>query len=547
MTEYEELLLLRLLVEKQKNELAQNAKTIEQNIKIIEQQNIRIENMVQALLHANKKLFGASSEASKQLDGQMNLFETTLELAKELFNEQKKITVSGYTKTPRQPGVRAEMLAGLPKEIEEYIINPDENCSICGGKLKVIGKKLIRTEVEFIPSRIKVIQIVQQVAKCMGCGTDGSENPKDHFQKATIPTSVLSHSIATASLVAQVIYQKFLMGMPLNRQEKDWYRMGLVLPRGNMANWVIRCSEDWMKPIYDRIHTELLKCEILHMDETRIQCNKEEGKKASSNSFMWIMRSGASENITAAFFHYSRTRSGDVAKALLDGYHNYLTTDAYIGYEKATGIKRNLCWAHTRRYMIESIPLDSSGKEIPGSKGAEGKEFINLLFKLEEEMKELTYEEKKAKRQVASRAILDAFWSWIEETAVLSTTNEKLTKALTYATNQRKYLETFLEDGRLPISNNLCEASIRPFATARRAWLFADTPKGATANAVMYTIVESAKANDLNVYEYLKFLLTVMPDTDFNNHPDLIDNYLPWSKELPEECRLTKKVKKHFL
>jgi len=196
--------------------------------------------------------------------------------------------------------------------------------------------------------------------------------------------------------------------------------------------------------------------------------------------------------------------------------------------------------------MIESIPLDNSGKEIPGSKGAEGKEFINLLFKLEEEIKELTYEEKKVKRQVASRAILDAFWSWVEETATLSTTNEKLTKALTYATNQKKYLETFLEDGRLPISNNLCEANIKPFATARRSWLFADTPKGATANAVMYTIVESAKANDLNVYEYLKFLLTVIPDTDFNHHPDRIDSYLPWSKELPEECRLTKKVKKHF-
>lgn len=556
MTEHEELLMLRSIAEKLKEELAAKDETIEgqkfqienqktqiENQRIhIEKQKIQIENMVQALLHARKSLFGVSSEVTSR--GQMSLFETTQELAKELFKEQKKITVPRYERTARQPGVRAEMLAGLPKEIEEFIISPEETCSICNNELKIIGKKLIRTEVEFIPAKLKVKQIVQQVAKCTKCGTAESENPKDHFQKAAVPNSVLPHSIATSSLVAQVMYQKFAMGIPFNRQEKDWYRLGLVLPRANMANWTIRCSEDWLTPIYDRIHEKLLKCEVLHMDETRIQCNKEEGKKASSDSFMWVIRSAACENIQAAYFYYSRSRSGEIAKQLLSGFHGYLTTDAYAGYEKAENIKRNLCWAHVRRYLIESIPLDNKGKEIPGSKGAEGREFINLLFKLEEEMSDLTYDKKREKRQEASRAILDAFWSWIEETSNLFTTNEKLTKALTYATNQRKYLETFLEDGRLPISNNLCEANIKPYATARRAWLFADTPKGATANAVLYTLVESAKANDLDVYEYLKYLLQEMPNRDVNNHPEILDQFLPWSVELPEECRLTHRHKK---
>ena len=546
MTEHEELLMLRALVEKQKEKLAVKDETIEKQKVQIEKQKIQIENMIQALLHARKKLFGPSSEISRQMDIQMNLFETTQELAKELFHEQKKITIPSYTRIARQPGVRAEMLANLPKEIEEYIINPEEKCIKCNGELKVIGKKVLRTEVEFIPAKLKVKQIVQQVAKCSECGKEGSENPKDHFQKATVPTPVLPHSIATASLVAQVMYQKFAMGIPFNRQEKDWYRIGLVLSRSNMANWTIRCSEEWLTPIYNRIHEALLNCEVLHMDETRIQCNKEEGKKASSDSFMWVMRSAACENIKAAFFYYSRTRSGEVAKQLLSGFHGYLTTDAYIGYEKADNIKRNLCWAHCRRYFIESIPLDNKGKEIPGSKGAEGREFINLLFKLEDEMKELSYEEKKEKRQEASQAILDAFWSWVEEVSALSTTNENLTKALTYAKNQKKYLETFLEDGRLPISNNLCEANIKPYATARRSWLFADTPKGATANAILYTLIESAKANDLDVYEYLKYILGSMPDTNFNADPELLDKYLPWSNELPEECRLNHKHKKCF-
>lgn len=539
MTEQEELLMLRALVAKQKEEL-------EQKDRMIEQQNIRIENMIQALLHARQKLFGKSTEVTEQIPGQMNLFSTTQDLAKELFHEQKKITVPSHQRSARQPGVRAEILAALPREVDEYIINPEETCSVCGGKLKVIGKRLIRTEVEFIPAKLKVVQIVQQIAKCTECGTGKNNNPKDHFQKAAIPSSVLPHSIATASLVAQIMYQKFVMGTPLSRQEKDWYRLGLVLPRSNMAHWVIRCSEEWLTPIYNRIHSELMKCDCLHMDETRIQCNKEEGRKASTDSFMWVIRSGASEDITASYFHYSPSRSSKVAQKLLTEFKGYLTTDAYIAYDKVDNIKRNLCWAHVRRYMIESIPLDSRGKEIPGSKGAEGRDLINLLFKLEDEMKNLSPEIRKEKRQVASRAILDAFWSWVEKTSALSTTNEKLTKALAYATNHKAYLETFLEDGRLPISNNLCEANIKPYATARRAWLFADTPKGATANAVLYTIVESAKANDLDVYEYIQYLLRVMPDTDFNNHPELIDAYLPWSKELPQECRLNNRLKKEF-
>lgn len=551
MTEQEEILMLRKLVEKQQLELAQKEQDIlkkEQDIQkkqqTIERLNIQVENMLQALLHARKKLFGASSEVTHLMPGQENLFETTKELAKELLAEQKKVSIAPYTRKPRQPGVRAEMLEFLPKEIEEYIVGDEENCSVCGSDLKVIGKKLIRTEVEFVPAKVKVKQIVQQVVKCTKCGTQDSEHPNDHFQKAAIPAPVLPHSIATPSLVAQVMYQKFAMGIPLNRQESDFHRMGLVLPRSSMAHWMIRCSDEWLLPVYHCIREELLKCAIIHMDETRIQVNKEEGKKASSQSWMWVMQSGMHETIKATFFHYSCTRGAAVPQKLLETFRGYLTTDAYIGYEKVEGITRSLCWAHCRRYFAESIPLDHKGKEIPGSKGAEGREFINLLFKLEEEMKDFSHEERKEKRQEAAKAILEAFWSWVEETSQIPTTNDKLTKALGYVQNQRHYLETFLEDGRLAISNNLCESHIRPFATARRAWLFADTPKGATANAILYTLVETAKANQLDVYEYLRYLLTVMPNTDFKNHPELVVNYLPWSKDLPKECKLTNIRKK---
>lgn len=259
---------------------------------------------------------------------------------------------------------------------------------------------------------------------------------------------------------------------------------------------------------------------------------------------MWVIRSAECESIQAAFFHYSRSRNGKIAKELLRGFRGYLITDAYDGYNHIDDVIRVLCWAHCRRYFIESIPLDNKGKEIPGSKGAVGREYINCLFKVEAEIKDLPDEEKKQKRQEASKPILDAFWAWVSETSMLNTTNELLTKALHYAKNQRYGLEVFLEDGRVPLSNNLCEANIKPYATARRAWLFADSPKGARANAIMYTLVESARANGLDVYEYLKYLLAEMPNNRYLEHPEIINRYLPWSPELPEECRLKHKFQK---
>jgi transposase len=545
MTEQEEILKLRALLAEKERIIEKQTTELNKKDQMIEKQRIQIDNMIQALLHARKKIFGASSEKT-QTDGQLSLFDSVQELAQELFKEQKKVTVRSHEKTPRKSGVREEMLTGLPKEIEEYILNPEDTCPKCGSQLKIIGKQFIRTEVEFIPAKLKVKQIVRQVVKCESCATLDSANQSPVFVKAAIPVPVLPHSISTPSMVAQVMYQKFVRGLPFNRQEKDWFRMGLVLTRADMANWVIRCSEEWLTPIYNRIHEQILSSEVMHMDETRIQCNKKDGRKASSDSYMWVMRSAASEDIQAAYFFYSKSRSTEVAKSLLGDYTGYLITDAYSGYNQAGNYNRCLCWAHCRRYYIESIPLDNNGKEIKGSKVAEGRAYIDLLFKVEKEIENLSFKEKKQKRQEASQPILDAFWSWVEETSAKRTTNEKLTQALTYSTNQRKYLETFMEDGRIPISNNLCEANIKPFATARRAWLFADTPKGAVANAILYTLVETARANDLDVYEYLKYLLMEMPNNNHLQNPSIIDTYLPWSEELPEECRLKRTHKKCF-
>lgn len=536
MNQQEELLRLQKLVEELQGTI-QNLNT--ENAKL-QAQN---ENLTQAVLHAQKKIFGSSSEHSSQIQGQISMFAEE-QLVEELAADQEKITVGTHKRKPRQVGIREEMLENLPTEVIRYEVETDGGCPVCEGDLIKVGSKVVRSEVVYEPAVLKVVQHVQDIYKCKNCGRDGSENPKDTFVKAGTPKPVLPHSIVSPSVAARILYQKYDMGIPLNRQEKDWYNLGFVVNRQTMANWVIRICEEWLSPICERIHRQLLKSEVLHCDETRIQCNKEEGKKPSSQSFIWVLCSGQEETYQGAVFRYTRSRGGHHAKKLMKGFHGTLVTDAYAGYEKVEDITRALCFAHVRRYWIESIPLDSKGKEIPGSMGAIGRKWCDKLFRIERELKHLKPEERLAERKRRSKPEFEAYYEWINEISTKITTNEKLTKAITYSLNQRKYLGTFLENGQIPISNNWNESKLRNYAVARRAWLFADSAKGAEASATAYTLVETAKMNQLDVYKYIEFLLEMMPNTDYIRNPRLLDAYLPWSDRLPEECRIKELYKK---
>lgn len=536
MNQLEELIRLQKLVAEQQKQMQK-----------LNTENVRLqalnENLTHAVLHAQKKIFGSSSERGVQIEGQISLFAEE-QLIEELAAEQKKITVGTHKRKPRQTGIREEMLANLPTEVIRYEAALEGGCPVCEGDLIKVGSKVVRSEVVYEPAVLKVVQHVQDIYKCKTCGKDGSENPKDTFVKAGTPKPVLPHSILSPSVAARILYQKYDMGIPLNRQEKDWYNLGFVVNRQTMANWVIRCCQEWLAPICERIHRQLLKSEVLHCDETRIQCNKEDGKKPSSQSFMWVLCSGQEEAYQGAFFHYTRSRGGHHAQKLMKGFHGILVTDAYAGYEKVEDITRALCFAHVRRYWIESIPLDSAGKEIPGSMGAMGRKRCDNLFRIEREIKHLSPEERLAERKRRSKPEFEAYYAWVNEISTKITTNEKLTKAITYSLNQRKYLGTFLENGQVPISNNWNESKLRNYAVARRAWLFADSPKGAEANGTAYTLIETAKMNGLDVYKYLEFLLEMMPNTDYLRNPKLLDAYLPWSDQLPEECKIKELYKK---
>lgn len=301
-----------------------------------------------------------------------------------------------------------------------------------------------------------------------------------------------------------------------------------------MANWIIRCSQDYLYPVTRYLREQLLKRDVLHCDESPVQVLKENGRRPQSKSYMWLYRTREDGKEPIILYDYRTTRSGENAAEYLKGFSGFLHSDGYSGYNKLAEIVRCGCWAHLRRKFIEAIP-DNRAKDSPLTNAEIGRDYCNRLFKIEDGLSELTSEEKYAKRLELERPVLDAFWCWLDSLHILQ--SSALGKAVTYAKNQKQYMENYLLDGRCSISNNAAENSIRPFTLGRKNWLFADTPKGASASAAVYSIVETAKANGLSVYTYLSYLLMYMPDTDYRNNPEALEELMPWSPRVQEECK----------
>lgn len=515
-------------------ELENENRMLQEKVKSLEH---NVEILTQAVLHASKQRFGASTEKTPQIYGQCFFFgELIDEIPDE--TENKVINIKEHKRPVRKKGDREKLIKALPHELVECVLNDEEAvCKVCGSELEIIGKKKVRSEIEYIPAKLIIKDYVQHVYKCVNCGKNDT-NPYDSIYCAPVPAPVLTHSFASPSSVAWIMYQKYMMSIPLYRQEKDFKRMGAELKRDTMANWLIRSSEYWLKPLYDKMHKQLLKCSIIMSDETTWQVNHENGKKASSKSFIWIHRSGNYEGPPIILYKYTSTRSGEHAKKFLEGFQGYHVSDAYAGYEKVEGITRCLCFSHLRRYYLEAIPLDSRKKEIPGSGGAIGRAYCDKLFKLERKWKELTPEERKKNRLIKSVPVLDAFFAWAENTF---TNQENLKKALGYTLNHKKYFTNFLLDGRIPLSNNLSEIAVKPVAITRKNSLFSDSPEGAEASAIIFSIVNTAAANNLDAYKYLEYIFRKLPNSNFALDSSVLDEYLPWADKVQLECRINTK------
>ena len=494
------------------------------------QKDEEIERLRQIILNLQRAQFGQRSEKRTYVldDGnqQLSLFDTP-EKSEEKSNPEpsqnpeKEICVSGHSRKKKR--TLEELCATLP--VEERIVDlPDnEKVNPNGHALTCIGQEYIRTELVLERAKAKVIKHYRKVYADRQLE---QETGYSEVFKPVMPPPLLAHSYASASVVTDVLMKKYVDAMPLYRQEQMWKRMGVELKRGTMANWVIQVADLYLRPFWKRIRSELLTQSTIHADETVIQVLKEKGKPATSESRMWVYSSAKRADIQLRCFEYRESRSGKWAKTFLEGFSGVLITDGYSGYNKIQEAERAGCWAHMRRKWLEAMP---EGADAKTCKAAEGYEFCNRLFELERQFEGRTAEERLIQRKEKSGPILEAYWTWLN---TIPRPTGKLKDAVTYAQNQKAHLSAFLEHGEIEISNNQVENAIRPFVVGRKGWLFADTPQGAEASAIIYSLMETAKANSLRLDDYLLHLLSVLPERVAQRKDFEMDDLLPWSGEM---------------
>ena len=514
-------------------------KMLEESQKREEELKQERDNLKGQVDYLTKKLFGSSSEKGiGQIPGQMDLFneveasaDPSLEEAdaKDATEEnQEDVSKKGPRK---KRSTDKERYKGVP--VEKRYLEPSEGtpvCEECGSLMEKIGEEFVRRELRITPARAKVIEYYSVNYACKQC-MDDAVSPT--IVKGKDGKAHMMYGMASASTVAWIIYQKYCNGMPLYRIEQDLGNLGVKIGRATLSNWVIKNGTAFFTPMYEFFHRKLLERGFAMADETPVQVLHETGRRAQTQSYMWLFRSGEDGEYPIILYKYSETRAGDTAVDFLDGFHGYLMCDGYSGYNKVKTAKRLACWAHVRRYLIDAIP---KGKQLDYSQpSVQGVMYINQLFDKEDKIRKKykTFDAIKEARDSQERPIIEGFLSWLDKQEPVR--NSRLDKAVTYIRNRREHLATYLEDGRCSFSNNLSENSIRPFVVGRKGWLFCNTPAGAETSAMAYTMVEMAKANGVNPYHYLTFLFEKQPNENMSD--DELEQLAPWNDDVKAEIQ----------
>lgn len=492
----------------------------------------KLEHMNEVFANAQRARFGQSSEKNTYvLQEQTSLFNEAESSQNHKAEEPKPETIFVEAHERKKKRSQAEMLNHLPEE-EVLLEVPEDQlaCSKCGGKMKPIGKKFLRHEMQIIPKQIKLLAYYAVTYACDSCEKDTGFA---HIISVKPPVPLMKHSLASPSTVAYIMTQKYVDGLPLARQEKIWAREGISLSRATMANWVIQCSEVWLKPLYRHMKQELLTHSVIHADETVVQVLKEDGKPATSESRMWLYASAALLKHQVRLFEYQPDRSGKRPESFLRGFTGWLITDGYAGYNQVQGVTHCGCWAHARRKWREAMP---DGATVKTSKAAIGFQYCNKLFA--EERKCVLYkpEYRKEYRQNRELPLLEEYFAWLN--TVHPEKGSKLEEAVRYSMNQKEQLCAFLDSGEVPISNNLAENAIRPFTLGRKNWLFCDTSKGAEASAVVYSLVESAKANGIEPFAYLQHVLVQLPYFGKSPSHEELETLMPWAPDIQQDHKI---------
>ena len=481
--------------------------------------------------------FGRSSE-KHETEGQVSFMEVDGKIV--FFNESEAVAAEESTEEPedvsrtrpkKKQGKREEDLNGIPVVVVEHSMTDEE----LEDKFGKDGFKQLPDEVyrrySFTPAKIEVEEHHVKVYA-------GKET--EEVVKAPHPRTLLRGSLVSPSLEAAIMNAKYVNAVPLYRQEQEFERYGLHIPRQNMANWTIQCADRYLAILYDYLHEKMYGYHVLQADETPVLVNKD-GRPAGSKSYMWVYRTGRMyTECQIVLYEYQKTRNASHPREFLKDFRGVCVTDGYQVYHTIEGEREDLkiagCWSHARRRFDEAV------KALPKAKQKDSRAYLALtmiqaIYREEKLLKDLPAGERMIRRQLSVRPLVEAYFVWVRETLPKVPQKSKTWEGFNYSLNQEKYLKVFLDDGEVPMDNNAAEQSIRGFCIGKKNWVMIDTIAGAKSSAIIYSIAETAKANNLKPYDYFEYLLTEIPKHLDDTDRSFLDDLLPWSPSLPENCR----------
>jgi len=500
----------------------------------LEQQGLFIDQLLEQIRLARHQHFGVRSErfSIDQLALAFNEAEAAAADSDDPDAEQPDLL--GTVAVPahrRAKGGRRPLPKSFPRvEIVHEIDEGNCQCGECQSKLTPISEK-VTEQLDIQPARVQVLRHVRKTYACKAC--DGKP------VTAPMPNQPIPRSLASPGTLAHVAVAKYVDGLPLYRQEKKLARIGVHLPRSTLAHWMVKAGE-LVQPLINLLRERLLAYDIVAMDETRLQVLKEPGKRAESQSYLWVQRGGPPDH-PILLYDYDPSRSQRVPIRLLEGFSGYLLTDGYEAYGRVCaeyGLTPVGCWAHVRRKFDEAIKAQGllRSQKRKASLAGVAMAKIQQLYRIERETKVLSAEERQRVRQERAIPLLADIRTWLDDHLPIVPPRSALGKAMNYAHKQWPKLIVYVEDGRLRIDNNLTENAIRPFVIGRKNFLFCDTVAGANASANLYSLIETAKANGIEPYGYLRTVFIELPQA---TSVDEIEALLPAPNDGEDSARVS--------
>lgn len=526
-------------VELMEEEINKKKKELSSKDQEIQQLKNEIEFLKGQLSNKNRKIFGTSSE---QIDiNQLSLFNEA-----EKYNDSKieepTLEEITYKRAKKSNYIgKKDNLANLERIIIEHKLEGEDlNCKECGKELVEIGIKSKKEIIKYVPAKLIVEEHVIYSYACKSCEKETGES---NIVSTQMPQTIFYNSMASNELIAHTLILKYQHAMPLYRQESYFDMMGATLSRQTLCNWTMSAAEA-LDPIYNHMKKELLNRNYIHADETTLKVINDNGKDSKSKKYMWLYMSNTNSK-SVILYDYQSTRSSSCPKNFLGDFKGFLQTDGYNGYNTVSNATRVYCLAHIRRYF-HNIIVDLDEESLKNSRAIIGFNYCEQIYKLEKELREAyssdeNYYDIRFKVRAEKLApIIDNFIEYVEREIKDALPRSPLGKALDYAKKHLPGLKNVLIDGSLEVDNNAAERAIKPFVIGRKNFLFANTAKGATSSANIYSIVETAKANNLLVERYLVHLFDNLSKIDTSDS-EALEELMPWSNTIPENMKIKDK------